>query len=53
VRVIDDTDGPPDSLDFKANQEVLYYHTDGMYSYCKDKAGRVVHLAAWAEVEVL
>jgi hypothetical protein len=27
-------------------------HVDGMYSYCTDDEGNVVHLAAWAEVEI-
>ena len=55
VRVLDTTDAPPDSPypTFKPNDLVLYYHTDGMYSYCKDRAGNVVHLRAWADVEVI
>jgi len=28
-------------------------HIDGMYSLCLDKAGNVVHIAAWTEVEEL
>ena len=31
---------------------VLFDHIDGMYSYCKDDEGKVVHLAAWTEVEI-
>jgi len=27
-------------------------HIDGMYSYCTDDEGNVVHLAAWTEVEI-
>lgn len=40
-----------------AHQEVdvedtfQFHHIDGMYSYCTDKQGNVVHLAAWTEVE--
>jgi hypothetical protein len=30
-----------------------FSHIDGMYSYCVDEHGDVVHLAAWTEVEVL
>ena len=33
--------------------EVLFDHIDGMYSYCTDKEGNVVHLAAWTEVEIV
>jgi len=28
----------------------LFDHIDGMYSYCKDMAGNVVHFAAWTKV---
>jgi hypothetical protein len=28
-------------------------HIDGMYSYCTDKAGKVHHIAAWADVEIV
>jgi hypothetical protein len=30
-----------------------FHHIDGMYSYCVDKHGNVVHLAAWMEVDVI
>lgn len=30
---------------------VIYFdHIDGMYSYCKDMLGNVIHLTAWLEV---
>ena len=33
---------------------VLYFdHLDGMYSYCIDSEGNIVHLSASAEVEVI
>lgn len=37
---------------------ILFFdHIDGMYSYCLDKyenkTGRVVHIAAWTEVEII
>jgi hypothetical protein len=28
-------------------------HIDGMYSFCHDMKGNIVHLAAWTEVEVV
>lgn len=41
---------------FKDNEgnetALLFHHIDGMYSYCTDHDGHVVHLAAWADVEV-
>jgi hypothetical protein len=30
-----------------------FHHIDGMYSYCTDSNGKVHHIAAWADVEVL
>lgn len=30
---------------------VIYFdHIDGMYSYCKDMLGNIIHLTAWMEV---
>jgi hypothetical protein len=42
--VIKDEDGTELRLNFG--------HVDGMYSYCTDDEGNVVHLAAWTEVEI-
>ncbi len=37
-----------------ATGDVLdFEQMDGMYSYCRDKDGNVVHLAAWTEVEIV
>lgn len=30
--------------------EYLFDHIDGMYSFCKDSTGQVVHFAAWTKV---
>ena len=30
-----------------------FHHIDGMYSFCTDSNGKVHHIAAWADVEVL
>lgn len=36
------------------NYEYLFFdHIDGAYSYCKDKYGNVVHITAWAIVELV
>ena len=32
--------------------ELNFSHIDGMYSFCTDDAGNVVHLAAWTEVSI-
>ena len=32
---------------------LLFDHIDGMYSFCTDRDGGVIHLAAWTEVEVV
>jgi hypothetical protein len=32
--------------------ELNFDHIDGMYSYCTDDDGKVVHLAAWTDVEI-
>ena len=44
----------PRHVHIKAQGQVFYFsHLDGMYSYCKDEHGNVVHLAAWTEVEIV
>ncbi len=38
----------------EAYNELFYFsHIDGMYSFCKNMAGDVVHLAAWTKVTPL
>ena len=32
--------------------EVNFQRIDGMYSYCTDDDGDVIHLAAWTEVTI-
>jgi hypothetical protein len=32
--------------------EFNFHHIDGMYSFCTDDSGNVVHLAAWTEVTI-
>lgn len=36
----------------EGGEELEFKHIDGMYSYCLTKEGNVVHLAAWADVQV-
>jgi len=52
VRPIEDAIAPPDARPVEKGEWVLFHHIDGMYSYCHDKDGNVVHLPAWQEVEV-
>jgi hypothetical protein len=44
---------PPASIAPEVGATYTFYHTDGMYSYCRDEDGHIVHLPAWAEVEVI
>lgn len=50
VMPIDDTTAPPDARPVSVGESVLFHHLDGMYSYCHDMNGQVVHLPAWQEV---
>lgn len=46
VKIID-----PALLDI--SEVYKFSHIDGMYSYCTDSEGNVVHLAAWTDVEIV
>jgi len=52
VIVKGDNKVPPAAPDIFEEQRVWLGNIDGMYSYCKDERGHVVHLVAWAEVEI-
>jgi hypothetical protein len=51
VRVNEETGAPPGALPCDQGTVVHFCHIDGMYSYCKDLNGNVIHLAAWTDVE--
>jgi hypothetical protein len=51
VRVLDDIQTPVGSPEIKKGDILFFHHIDGMYSYC-ERDGEVVHLTAWAEVEI-
>ena len=53
IRVLGEANSPPFAPEINIGDELYFYHTDGMYSYCEDKDGNVVHLVAWAEVEII
>ncbi len=44
---------PPAAPEIKKGQTLRFFHLDGAYSYCQTMDGKVCHLAAWAEVEVI
>lgn len=52
VRPIDDIKTPIASSTIEDNEAIWFDHIDGMYSYCKNLDGEIVHLVAWAEVYV-
>ena len=39
--------------DVDVSLEYVFGNIDGMFSYCKDLTGNVVHLAAWTKVRKL
>lgn len=53
IKVLNDIKVPPGAPEIKVEQELNFSHIDGMYSYCTTDAGEVVHLVAWAEVEIV
>lgn len=52
VRIISDNKNPPAAKETVEGDVVKLHNIDGMYSYCTNKQGQVVHLVAWAEVEI-
>ena len=34
-------------------EEFLFHHIDGMYSYCTNEIGEVVHISASTEVKIV
>ena len=53
VKLIDDATAPPGARPAKTEEEILFDHIDGMYSFCKDREGNVVHVSASQEVELV
>lgn len=41
---------PPVHAKFDLSDVFTFFDIDGMYSFCKDSNGQVVHLAAWTKV---
>ena len=53
IKIIGDIKVPISSPQLIEGQELNFRNIDGMYSYCTTDNGDVVHLVAWAEVEVI
>ena len=53
VRLKSTESGPPASINPVVGGEYTFKHCDGMYSLCYDSDGKIVHLPAWAKVEVI
>ena len=53
VRILADPKAPPSAPELNVGQPIKLHNIDGMYSYCTDTDGNVVHLVAWAEVEII
>ena len=52
VRVRNDAHIPPAHREFEDGERIFFDHLDGMYSFCHDEHGNIVHLYASSEVEV-
>ena len=53
IRVAERADIPVNTIPITFDEELFFYYLDGMYSYCKNSKGQVVHLAAYTEVEIV
>jgi hypothetical protein len=53
IRVTEAGNPPPGGIAPEVGKEYNFAHIDGMYSYCTDDYGNVVHLRAWTEVEII
>ena len=53
IRVLGDIKVPPGSPEIMKGDIIQFGHIDGMYSFCHDQQGNIVHLAAWADVEII
>lgn len=53
IRAISDIQVPPAGGSIQEQEILKFHHLDGMYSYCTNKAGEVVHLVAWADIEII
>jgi len=52
IKVVANNKVPPVAPQINEGEELNFRSIDGMYSYCTRDNGEVVHLVAWAEVEI-
>jgi len=53
-RIVGDKESvPPGAPSVNESETYTLGNIDGMYSYCTDSKGNVVHVKAWQEVEVI
>ena len=52
IIVKDNIKTPPASIPIEEGDMLQFHRIDGMYSYCENGKGEVVHLSANADVEV-
>ena len=53
IRVLGEGMVPPSAPAIHKGDVLNFHHIDGMYSYCENQDGDVVHLAAFTEVEIV
>jgi len=53
IKLLEDAQVPPAHRELKKGEILHFAHTDGMYSYCRDERGNIVHPAAWTNVGVI
>ena len=55
VRIVDDEIKLPVGNYIEGENPIILFfdHIDGMYSFCIDSDGNLVHPAAWTEVEIV
>ena len=53
IKVVGDIKVPPASPMVEEGDILNFRNIDGMYSYCTRDNGEVVHLVAWANVEII
>jgi hypothetical protein len=53
VLIQEDATIPPAAPGIPKGDIIYFDHIDGMYSYCKNRYGEIVHMAAWTEVTPL
>lgn len=53
IRLLEDVEGPVSAWKPNEGEEYIFNHIDGMYSLCYDMDGKIIHIPAWAEVELV